>query len=114
MNIHNLANLASQLDEYIPELECHELNQEEFVTHKVEDENDFGYICRYHEQYIEQAPDIHGTAQEITDRVVDKLWEIYYWDRAAPLYMLSVKSGDAIYEDGCGYADRRTNELEIH
>lgn len=38
-NIHNLANLASQLDEYIPELECHELEQEEIA--------DFGYSHDY-------------------------------------------------------------------
>ena len=52
MNIHNLATLASQLDEHIPELECHTLDCDEFVTNKVEDENDFGYICRYHEGAI--------------------------------------------------------------
>ncbi len=114
MNIHNLATLASQLDEHIPELECHQLGHEEFVTQRVEDENDFGYICRYHEQYIDEQPDIHSMAEELTDKIVDKLWEVYYWDRAAPLYILGGKSGNAIYEDACGYADRRTNELEIH
>lgn len=52
-NIHNLANLANQLDaDFFPEIECHELYQDEHITNKIEDENDFGYICRYHEGAI--------------------------------------------------------------
>jgi hypothetical protein len=56
MSIHSLATLASQLEEYTDELECHELYQDEYTTHdKAEDENDFGYICRYHEQYLDEV-----------------------------------------------------------
>lgn len=112
-NIHNLAILASQLDEdFFPEIECHELYQDEFVKHKVEDEKDLGFVCRNHEVYLEDGPDIHGTAEAISDHITGTVWVQSFWDRADALIENTRLPCSEIWDDAYSYAERRVAELE--
>jgi hypothetical protein len=107
---------AIQLDsDFYPELECHSLEQDEFIKHrKAEDEGDFAFVARYHEQYLTEEPNIHEIAEQITDYALDKLWYHWFWDRAIPLLELTTKSDKVIVDDAMGYADRRIKELEAY
>ena len=112
-NIHNLAILANQLGEdFFPEIECHELYQDEFVTHRVEDENDLGFVCRKHEVYLEDGPDIHGTAEAIEERIKDYTWMVNFWDRADALLHHTPMSANDIWDDASARAERSVAELE--
>ena len=114
-NIHNLATLAGQLDEgFFPEIECHELNHDEFVTHKIEDENDLGFVCRNHEVYLEDGPDIHGTTDAIVDRIKNYTWMVNFWDRADALIHHTRMSANDIWDDASARAERSVAELEAY
>jgi hypothetical protein len=107
---------AIQMDaDFYPELECHSLTQDEFVKHrKAEDESDFAFVARYHEQYLTEKPDAEEIVEKITDYAVDKLWHHYFWDRAIPLLELTSQSDQKICDDSMAYAERRIKELGVH
>lgn len=112
-NIHNIAILNAQLDpDFFPEIECHELYQDEYVKHKVDDESDFGYVCRYHEQHMEEKLDVHATAEAIVDRVQNYVWIRSFWDRADALLHHTPMSANDIWDDASARAERSVAELE--
>ena len=100
---------------YTDSLKCHELYQDEYTTHdKAEDENDFGYICRYHEQYLdEDKPDVFAMAEKLSDYVIERLWLVYFWDYAGPRLALNVGRRDKVCDDAINYAERRLAELGV-
>ena len=108
-NFHFIASLHP---ENIPEIEAHELGQNEFVKNKVEDENDFGYICRYHEQYIEESPDIQENVENISEHITNAVWMQGFWDRADALVENTSLPYSKIWDDAYTYAERRVAELE--
>lgn len=97
-----------------PEIECHTLDCDEFVNHKVEDENDLGFVCRNHEVYLEEGPDIHGTTDAIVDRIKNYTWMVNFWDRADALIHYTRMSADDIWEDANARAERSVAELEAY
>jgi len=97
-----------------PEIECHTLDCDEFVTHKVEDENDLGFVCRNHEVYLEDGPDIHSTAEDMAESIKDSVWFSSFWDRADALIHHTRMSGDDIWNDASARADRAYAELEAY
>lgn len=101
-----------------PELECHD-GLDAYCAVRLdnphaEDENDFGYICRYHEQYLdEDKPDIFDMAEKLSDYVIERLWLVYFWDYAGPRLALNVGRRDKVCDDAINYAERRLAELGV-
>lgn len=115
MNNAFILNALQADADFYPEIECHGLAQDEFVKHSnADDENDFAFVARYHEQYLTEAPDAEEIVEKVMDYAVDKLWLHYFWDRAVPLLELTTQSDQKIYHDSVGYADRRLSELGVH
>jgi hypothetical protein len=79
-----------------PELECHSLDQGEFLTcNKAEDENDFGYICRYHEQYLDdEKPSTQEMAEELSEHITN-----YVWDFANSVALKGMNGMRGAYEE---------------
>jgi hypothetical protein len=115
MNINQFLSMTIAHDpNNWPEIECHTLDSDEFVTHKIEDENDLGFVCRNHEVYLEDGPDIHGTTDAIVDRIKNYTWMVNFWDRADALIHHTRMSADDIWEDANARAERSVAELEAY
>ena len=113
MNINQLLSMTIAHDpSNWPEIECHTLDCDEFVNHKVEDENDLGFVCRNHEVYLEDGPDIHGTAEDMAESIKDSVWFSSFWDRYDALRSHTSLPHSTIWNDAWERADRAYAELE--